>query len=157
MGAPYYFENGVKRGEIYFCRPGPIVCTVYTFPRYQNHSNDIHHGLAGKQNRGVSILPTKTDDTLFSVMKTKLHCEKMFVYTGGLGSWLVIEGGPYMDENGQYQISKITMRKANMKDVLQSGTFTLASHWKYHTSSKNTSLPCTVNCPHCLYNNTTCT
>lgn len=147
IGVPYYFENGIKSGEMYFCRPGPLLFTLYSFPRYQDGSNDIRLGVPGTISHGKCIYPTILDEkTTFSVERLKLYCQKnnQFVVRGGC--WFVIEGGPHIDEDGQYKVQRLTMRKTDLKELMDNGHFTADSHVRYHAIEH---LQCTKNCQYC--------
>ena len=37
--------------------------------------------------------------------KSNLYCEMKGCYGGGSGSWLVVEGGPYMDSSGCWRMT----------------------------------------------------
>ena len=79
--------------------------------------------------------------------ESNLHCEKKRCYGGGNGSWLIVEGGPFINtETGYWQSGNLTIREADQKEVFEKGKFTEYSHGRYHTEG---GLPCTVNCPFC--------
>ena len=78
--------------------------------------------------------------------RSNLHCERKFNYCGGSGSWLVVEGGPYVGEDGTYQPCDLSIREATQDDLFDNGTFTSESHRKFHSK---TDLECTTVCPYC--------
>ena len=77
--------------------------------------------------------------------KSKLYCERKGNYGGGSGSWLVVEGGPYMDERGRFQPRDLSIRAATQEEIAN-GVFTEVSHEKFHTRE---GLQCTRRCPYC--------
>lgn len=77
---------------------------------------------------------------------SKLYCEKKGCYGGGLGSWLVVEGGPYMDDKGVWNKRDLTIREATQEQLFLNGNFTKSSHDRFKTNRR---LQCTENCPHC--------
>ena len=78
--------------------------------------------------------------------KSNLYCEMKGCYGGGSGSWLVVEGGPYMDSSGHWQPQDLKLRKATQEELFRNGKFTRYSHSCYHTQED---LQCTENCPYC--------
>ena len=77
--------------------------------------------------------------------KSKLYCERKGNYGGGSGSWLVVEGGPYMDKHGRFQPRDLSIRAATQEEIAN-GVFTEVSHEKFHTRE---GLQCTRRCPYC--------
>ena len=78
--------------------------------------------------------------------KSSLYCECKGNFSGGGGTWLVIEGGPYMDEHGKIQPCDLSIRKATQEELAANGVFTKVSHKKFHTRE---GLQCTKSCPYC--------
>lgn len=76
---------------------------------------------------------------------SKLYCECKGNYGGGSGSWLVVEGGPYMDKHGNFQPRDLSIRKATQEEI-ENGVFTEISHERFHTCE---GLQCTRRCPYC--------
>lgn len=77
---------------------------------------------------------------------SKLYCEMKNCYGGGAGSWLVIEGGPYIDRQGRFQSQDLSIKLVEQEYVFRNGSFTRYSHDQFHTKEN---LQCTENCPHC--------
>ena len=76
--------------------------------------------------------------------QSKLYCDSRFNFAGGNGSWLVVEGGPYLDEDGKFQPRDLTIRVANPLVDFAEAIFTKESHGFFHTKK---SLHCTMKCP----------
>ena len=78
--------------------------------------------------------------------KSNLYCQMKGCYGGGNGSWLVVEGGPYMDSKGYWQPRDLKLRMATQEELFRNGKFTEYSHTCFHTKE---GLQCTANCPYC--------
>ena len=78
--------------------------------------------------------------------KSNLYCQMKGCYGGGSGSWLVVEGGPYMDSKGFWQPQDLKIRQATQEEVFENGNFTSYSHGEFHTKED---LQCTTNCSYC--------
>ncbi len=74
--------------------------------------------------------------------ESELYCEIKRQYAWGDGSWLVVEGGPYMESDGKYKHRDLTIRPTTQHSIFDSGTFTNYSHNCYHTVQ---GLGCTSN------------
>ena len=103
-------------------------------------------GLVGiKVYKGTEQVTKAFADGAFQ--KSRLSCEMKGCYGGITGSWLVIEGGPYLDENGDFVPLDLKIRKASQKEIFDKGmTFTKYSHSKFHTEK---GLQCTRDCHYC--------
>ncbi len=77
---------------------------------------------------------------------SKLKFEKEGCYGGGKGSWLIVEGGPFINSEGYWKPRDLTIRETDQKEVFEKGNFTEDSHRRYHTKE---GLQCTPGCPHC--------
>ncbi len=77
---------------------------------------------------------------------SKLKFEKKGCYGGGKGSWLIVEGGPFINSEGYWKPRDLTIRETDQKEVFEKGNFTEYSHRQYH---KEGVLQCTPGCPHC--------
>ena len=81
----------LERTRYFIIGPGPMVYTVYAFARDPKGSNDI-----------------TTVNVAFQ--QSKLYCHSRFNFAGGNGSWLVVEGGPYLDKDGtEFQPCDLTI------------------------------------------------
>ena len=124
MGFAHHYENGVKQGKIAYWRPGAVFYTVFAYARADKYdSNDISGG------------------TIFS----DAHCcSNANCYGGSGGSWLIVEGGESTkNEEGGWFPGTLTIRMASKKELFDKGTFTEASHSRFHTED---GFECTGNC-----------
>ena len=124
MGFAHNYENGVKNGKIAYWRPGDVFYTVFAYARADKYNtNDI------------------SDGTIFS----DTHCCSITnCYGGSGGSWLIVEGGESTkNEDGRWYPGTLTIRKASQKELFAKGTFTEASHSRFHTED---GFGCTRNC-----------
>lgn len=78
--------------------------------------------------------------------RSNLFCEKKGCYGGRPGSWLVVEGGPYMDEKGVWNERDLTIREATKDQLFLVGKFTESSHGVFNP---NGDFQCTKNCDYC--------
>ena len=107
--------------------------------------------LAGAVASGTGALSStfgaykSTEAASLALENSKLYCEWKGNYGGGSGSWLVVEGGPYMDEHGKFQPRDLSIRKATQEEI-ENGVFTEISHERFHTCE---GLQCTRRCPYC--------
>ena len=124
MGPTHYFENGIKQGEIFYCWPGAVFYTVYAVARAPDRRNDITRGA-------------------MTVMQGFPYCERTGCYGGGSGTWLVVEGGPKKNEQGDIIQNQLEIVIKNQRYVFQRGKLTADSHLSYHTRP---GLSCTDGC-----------
>lgn len=78
--------------------------------------------------------------------ESNLYCQLKGCYGGGDGSWLIVEGGPYMDSAGLWQPQDLKIRQVTQREIFMSGHFTRYSHSDFHTKDN---MQCTQSCPHC--------
>ena len=121
----HYFENSVKRGSIFYRWPGAVFYTVYGYPRKPDGSNDMTYS---QRNHEAGVFQMK-------------GC-----YCGGSGTWIIVRGGLYTDENERVWPRDLELTLSTKEEVFQNGTLTNYSHDRYH---KKEGLRCTENCPHC--------
>ena len=126
MGRTHYYENSVKKGTIFYRWPGAVWYTVFVLPRKEFGSNDIMY--ASGCPRGSEVVKIK-------------NC-----YGGDNGTWLIITGGAYTDDDGKFWPQDLKMKLTSQEDVFRKGVFTEYSHAKFHTCD---GLRCTENCPYC--------
>ena len=105
---------------------------------------------AGLSTLGTTFFAYKTVDQAMEALglafkQSKLYCHSRFNFAGGNGSWLVVEGGPYMDKEGKFQPCDLTIRVANPLIDFAEGIFTKESHECFHTKK---GLHCTKKCPY---------
>ena len=140
MQATHYYENGVKQNEIFY--RWPSLYTVYAYA-----PDGVVSGAGA-----LSIAYGAYKDATAATRARGLAFENSLLYCGcnihygvGSGSWLVVEGGPYMDKHGRFQPRDLSIRAATKKEVAN-GVFTEVSHEKFHTCE---GLQCTRRCPYC--------
>ena len=214
MVATHYFENGIKKREIFYKWPGAVTYTVFAFarskkPNEEAGTNDLTKervikeviivsgvlgggiavgavvtavtagvaagpvaaaiGLAEVGAVGGTIIAASaigagtvagttsglvgaytsqaaaTEAFNAAVRRSALYCRERGCYAGGSGTWLIVEGGPYM-EDGHWKNCDLTIREITQSEVFNIGNFTAESHERYHTQPH---LPCTLNCDIC--------
>ena len=126
MGKTHYYENGVKKGCIFYRWPGAVWHTVYVHPRKEFGPNDISYLTGCKE---------------MNDMISMKNC-----YSGGRGTWLIVTGGAYTDEEGKFWPRDIEFKISSQEEVFKKGTFSPCSHDAFHTKE---GLQCTENCSHC--------
>lgn len=67
--------------------------------------------------------------------KSDLNCKAEGCYAGGSGTWIIIEGGPFLNEKGRWEARKLSIVGKAFDYIRANGQLSAESYPKYHSKS----------------------